>query len=283
LPTLGAKSPAKVATTTLQRFGRKAIILRRPETAGVPEPVTPGACRLPAAATRPGQRDTLIARLKTAPAPSPGTHRWRSGRMELSRNRTSPIVPPARLLPSAIPIPLPRRESVFLSADYHTECANGIYVLLTRERNLLVLRIAQHSVRHERIVQVQSLHQQHRLYRCRFGDPDSGVTKACFYQTSAIGPAGYTYCAVENAACSFSHDQTSLSPQGRGLQQFLLNSVALLAVVSIASAVLAQGDESLLLEEHISGQTTGRSATSCCAIKSLWYKAANSKTLVLAT
>jgi len=37
-----------------------------------------------------------------------------------------------------------------------------------------------------------------------FGDPDFGVVKACFYQTTAIGPAGYTYCATENGTCSFS-------------------------------------------------------------------------------
>ncbi len=37
-----------------------------------------------------------------------------------------------------------------------------------------------------------------------FGDPDYGVVKACFYQTTAIGPPGYTYCAAENGTCTFS-------------------------------------------------------------------------------
>jgi predicted alpha-1,6-mannanase (GH76 family) len=38
-------------------------------------------------------------------------------------------------------------------------------------------------------------------------DPDYGVVKACFYQTTTTtptGPAGYAYCAPENSTCSFS-------------------------------------------------------------------------------
>jgi hypothetical protein len=41
-----------------------------------------------------------------------------------------------------------------------------------------------------------------------FGDPDYGVAKACYYDSppppSAGPPSGYTWCASENSACSFS-------------------------------------------------------------------------------
>jgi RHS repeat-associated protein len=39
-----------------------------------------------------------------------------------------------------------------------------------------------------------------------FGDPDSGVVKACFYKltaTAPAGPSGFIYCAAENQTCNF--------------------------------------------------------------------------------
>jgi hypothetical protein len=61
-----------------------------------------------------------------------------------------------------------------------------------------------------------------------FGDPLSGVAKACYY-----GPAGYTLCAAENGTCAFSGtasvaygaNGTSTNPGGFNYQ-FATNSIA---------------------------------------------------------
>lgn len=39
-------------------------------------------------------------------------------------------------------------------------------------------------------------------------DPAPGVLKACFYQTAAVGPPGFTYCAAEGGTCTFSGTAT---------------------------------------------------------------------------
>ena len=55
-----------------------------------------------------------------------------------------------------------------------------------------------------------------------FGDPDLGVVKACF--TSGQGPSGYTFCANENANCSFTGSQSvAYGADGKFVFQTLAN------------------------------------------------------------